>query len=67
MKPHGTAFTVVYTAWLEIFRSMIPGGSRTAPAAELSPKEAQAAANQEWEDEGGSVKPAAAPGPKIPF
>jgi hypothetical protein len=39
----------------------------------LTPKQEQVAANQEWEDEGGSIKPPAetkpalAPAPKIPF
>jgi hypothetical protein len=39
----------------------------------LTVKREQAAANQEWEDEGGSIKPQtetkpdSAPAPKIPF
>ena len=66
-----TTFSKVCTGWMEIFRSMIPGGSAAAPAADLTPKAAQVVADQEWEDEGGSIKPAKkaqpAPVPKIPF
>ena len=72
MKPTVTPFTEVYTQWLDSFRAMLPG---YAPAAPTEPalttiKQEQAAANQEWEGEGGSIKPPA-PGikvvPKIPF
>jgi hypothetical protein len=52
---------------------MIPGSKPSGPSEELSPQQEQAAANQEWEDEGGSIKPPAetkpvlASVPKIPF
>ena len=52
MKPF--AMSEYYTEWLEAFRAMIPGGSKSA---EQTPKDAQAAATQEWECEGGSIKP----------
>ena len=73
MNPINTPFTAIYAQWLESFRAMIPGGKTPGPSEELTPKQEQAAANQEWEDEGGSIKPPAetkpdrAPGPKIPF
>lgn len=71
MKTPLTTFTAVYTEWLETFRSMIPGGTHAAPAGELTPKAAQVVADQEWEDEGGSVKqpkkPRTEPEPKLPL
>ena len=71
MKPTVSAFTTIYTEWLESFRALIPGASHTPPAREPTPKTDQAAAHEEWEDEGGAikpeVKPAQAPAPKIPF
>jgi hypothetical protein len=36
------------------------------PAAALRKAE-QAAANEEWEDEGGALKPTLVPGPKLPL
>ena len=69
MKPF--TFSEYYAEWLESFRAMFPGGSHAAPATEPTPKEAQVAANQEWEDEGGSIKPEKkpdeAPAPKMPL
>ena len=44
------------TAWLKTFRAMFPGGA-SSPVKEPTPKEALIAAKQEWEDEGGSLKP----------
>ena len=71
MKPTVSAFTTIYTEWLDSILAMLPGASHTAPAKETTPKKEQAAANEEWEDEGGCVvpekKPAQAPAPKIPF
>ena len=68
MKPF--SMSEYYSEWLQAFRAMLPGGS-AAPAKEPTPKEAQVAANQEWEDEGGSVKPEKTPenppAAKIPF
>jgi hypothetical protein len=70
MKPV-TTFSEYYMEWLEAIRAMIPGGSQAAKPAEKTPKEVQAAATQEWEDEGGSCKPEKstdpAPGSKIPL
>ena len=60
------------TEWLKTFRAMFPGGA-SSPVKEPTPKEAQVAANQEWEHEGGCITPekapapAQAPVPKIPF
>ena len=73
MNPINTPFTAIYAQWLESFRAMIPGSGKSGPSDELTPKQEQVAANQEWEDEGGSIKPPAdtkpalAPAPKIPF
>lgn len=70
MKPTVTPFTAMYTQWLDSFRAMLPGGGPSADKT-LPPKAAQAAAVQEWEDEGGSIKPVptaeAKDAPKIPF
>ena len=71
--PISTPFTAVYTQWLDSFRRLFPGISGAPAAEELTPKQAMVQAQQEWEDEGGSIKPAeqttpkAAPVPKIPF
>ena len=46
--------------WLQAFRTMLPGGS-AATAKDPTPKQAQVAANQEWEHEGGSIKPEKTP------
>jgi hypothetical protein len=47
------------------------GSPPAAPAEELTPKAAQVVADQEWEDEGGSIKPAKKPDlqpkPKLPL
>jgi len=73
MDPKSTPFTAIYAQWLESFRAMILWDRPSGSSAELTPKQEQAAANQEWEDEGGSIKPpkeakpALAPTPKIPF
>jgi hypothetical protein len=68
MKPTVTPFTAIYTQWLDSFRALIPGMSE-GPSEKLS---AKPAAIQEWEDEGGSIKPVPSkpgvePAPKIPF
>ena len=44
------------TEWLKTFRAMFSGGA-SSPVKEPTPKEALIAAKQEWEDEGGSLKP----------
>jgi hypothetical protein len=73
MNPNNTPFTAFYAQWLESFRAMIPGYKASGPSEELTPKQEQVAATQEWEDEGGSIKPPAeakpalASVPKIPF
>ena len=73
MDPTNTPFTAIYAQWLESFRAMLPGGRPSRPSEELTPKQEQVAATQEWEDEGGSIKPptetkaALAQAPKIPF
>jgi hypothetical protein len=71
MKSSSTPFTAVYTQWLNSFRAMLPGGAPAGPADKLTPKQEQVVANQEWEDEGGSVKPTPVAevkdAPKIPF
>lgn len=73
MKPPVSAFTSMYTEWLDSIRLLLPGGSRVPAAVELTPKAAQVVAVQEWEDEGGAIKPVAPkkagqePETKIPF
>lgn len=66
-----TPFTAIYSQWLESFRALFPGGAASSPAEALTPKQEQVVANQEWEDEGGSIKPVPTPeakdAPKIPF
>ena len=65
MNPTLAALAAAYTEWLDLIRSMLPG-ARPAPLLlapdkvllkPLTPRAEQAAANQEWEQEGGSVKP----------
>ena len=57
MKLPVSPITAIYTEWLNSFRALIPGSSAATPPETLTPKQEQVAANQEWEDEGGSVKP----------
>ena len=54
MKPF--TFSEYYTEWLESFRKIFPGGS-SSPVKEPTPKEELVAAKQEWEGEGGNLKP----------
>ena len=58
MKTPVLSLTEIYTQWLDSIKSILPGGS-PSPSKELTPKdkEEQTAAKQEWEDEGGRVKP----------
>lgn len=62
-----TPFTAIYTQWLESFRALLPGGAPSGPSESAIHKQEQVAANQEWEDEGGSVVQTVKPGTKIPF
>lgn len=68
MEPSRTPLTAIYTEWLNAWRSMF---TRTPPAQDSSLPPAQAAAEQEWEHEGGSIKQPKKSGresePKIPF
>ncbi|MEO8145370.1 MAG: hypothetical protein ABI654_14260 [Betaproteobacteria bacterium] len=69
MKTYLETITERYTAWLNTSWSMLTG--TPLPATDPTPKAAQAAADQEWEDEGGAIKPAknpaAEPAPKLPL
>ena len=71
MKPIATPFTTVYTQWLDAFRALLPGFAPAAPAEQSPLKKERVAATQEWDNEGGTVKPAPVPeakdAPKIPF
>jgi hypothetical protein len=71
MKTPRTTFTALYTGWLDNCRSIFIGRPPAAPAQELTPKAAEVAADQEWEDEGGSIKqakkPDVEPKPKLPL
>ena len=64
-------FTAIYAQWLDSFRALFPGSDSSGPAEAAVHKEEQVAAHQDWEDEGGSVKPVPVPeakdAPKIPF
>jgi hypothetical protein len=74
MNTPDTTFTAIYSQWLQSFRALLPGGA-AGPSEAVARKQEQTAAHQEWEDEGGSVKPfetnsgvgRIVPGPKIPF
>jgi hypothetical protein len=69
MKNIFETVTERYTAWLNTSWSMVTG--TPLPAKDPSHKAAQVAAVQEWEDEGGAIKPAktpeAEPTPKLPL
>ena len=60
-----------YIEWLNTAWTVVADKPPAAPAKVLSPKAAQVVADQEWEDEGGSCKPAketgTEPAPKIPL
>jgi hypothetical protein len=60
-----------FTKALSTGWSMLTGTPAPAPAKVLTPKAEQVAAHQEWEDEGGTCKPAekpaAKPAPKLPL
>lgn len=71
MKPF--TFSEYYNEWLASFRMMFPGGAHGASDNEATPK-TQAAAQLDWEDEGGTVKPEkkpdatkVSPAPKMPL
>ena len=57
-QPSNTPFTDIYAQWLDSFRALIPGGWRAGPSEDVKRKQEQVAANEEWEHEGGSLKPA---------
>lgn len=57
MKPTVTVFTEVYAQWLDSFRALFPGGAPAGPSEEVVRRQEQVAANQEWEHEGGRIKP----------
>jgi hypothetical protein len=71
MKSSHTAMPELYASWMNVGWSMLASMLPGAQAKELPAKPAQAAAEQEWEDEGGSVKqpkkPQAQPAPKLPL
>jgi len=67
MKTLHASFPEAYARWKKYSRPLLAGSP--GPSSEI-PKPAQVAADQEWEAEGGSVKPAKAatqPAPKIPL
>lgn len=66
-----SSLTDLYTAWWKLGMTMFTGRPTEPPKEPPTPKAEQAAANQEWEAEGGSVKagirPAGTkPAPKLP-
>lgn len=56
MNPSLTPLPDLYAAWLSTGWSMLMGKAPAGPAKDPVLKPDQAAAVQEWEDEGGSVK-----------
>lgn len=67
-----TKYPELHAEWLNALRADATVVLRPAPAKDLPAKAAQVEADQEWEDEGGSikapVKPAGTePAPKIPL
>ena len=64
MKTPLELFMAPYAAWLNYTQSMLTGETSAAPAKEMPPKVAPSAAEQEWEDEGGSIKPEKKPEPQ---
>lgn len=60
MRTTVTPLTTIYTQWLDSFRAIMPGGKSAVPTAVPAPQQERVIAKQEWENEGGSVKP----GPK---
>jgi len=71
MKPTPPTIPNLYTKWLQPGWAMLAGLLPGQPAKEATPKPSQVAAEQEWEDEGGSIKPPKKPpaeqGPKLPL
>lgn len=61
MKPSPRTFAALYRECMSTYWSRLTGRPPEAPAVELTPKAAQVVADQEWEDEGGSIKPAKKP------
>ena len=59
MDTSHTAFTKLYTQWLDSFRALIPGITQAGRSE--SRKQEQVAAHQEWEDEGGALRPEGVP------
>ena len=68
MKIIRETFPTLYARWVSTTWPILTG--RPNPSSPI-PQAAQVAADQEWEDEGGSIKPektqAPQPAPKIPF
>lgn len=69
--PALTSIPDLYANWMAIGWAMLQGRAPEDPTKTPSPKPAQVAAEQEWEDEGGSVKqpkkPLAETAPKLPL
>lgn len=57
MNSPSTSIAQIYTRWLKSFWAIVPGFELASQSEESARKQEQAAAAQEWEDEGGSVKP----------
>jgi hypothetical protein len=71
MKSSLTSIPELYASWMNVGWSMLAGMLPGAQAEKPTASPAQVAAEQEWEDEGGSVKqpkkPQAEPAPKLPL
>jgi hypothetical protein len=64
MKTPLTPLTELYLRWansLSVLTGKPLPSSELPPKAELTPRAVQAAANEEWDNEGGTCKPAATP------
>jgi hypothetical protein len=63
MKPSVTPSTATYTQWFNSFRALLPGSIPTLRTVAIR-KQDRAAASQQWEDVGGSVRRVPMPGSK---
>ena len=72
MKPQLTTFAGTLGEWQKTWLSVLTGWTQPAPVIDQARKAQQLVADQEWEDEGGSIKLAKKPAgekpaTKIPF
>jgi hypothetical protein len=66
MKDHMTTYTAMMAEWQKTWESLISAWTKPAPVVDQARKAEQAAADKEWEDEGGTVKQPKAPAGETP-